>query len=333
MDSGSIRRRTVGQMTAPTRAACAALLLAAGFAGCDKGPGKDTTAAAPTQTPSGFPSRPMASPDQVLARVNNAVITKQDLQAIIDTGKDAMKQQGKDWTPTKEELGQLLDGLVLSELQAQDAIARGLDRKPDIQQRYSMLFRNFFAQEWAMTKMSELEPTQQEIQEIYDQNRAGFVVPEQIQVRQMVLSSEQSAKDALKRLLDGENFVTVAQQMSSRPELAQGQEAQKPVMRRNEKAIAAPGDPKIRELAPALEQAAFAIATEGATSTYVPGPDNNFHIFQLVRRQAPRPQTLAEVTDLIKGELRRRKAVALTDDLRKKAKVTPFPERLEGLAK
>jgi len=217
-------------------------------------------------------------------------------------------------------------------LRAQDAVARGLDRNPDAQYRFWNRFRTFFAQEWVAWQVERTAVTQDEVEKFYKDNQPGFREPEQIRVRQLVVSSEDAAKTVLVRLLQGADFVAVAKETSVRPEAADGALVEQWVLRSADKAAFAPGNDRLRDVRdPTLEQAAFAIDKVGGTSTYVKGADGNYHIFQLVERKAGRQRPLVEVADNIHNFLQVQKIAELSNALRGKAQVELFPERLVDL--
>ncbi len=332
----------------PHLAARGWLVVVVGMAscGCEKLPwtsSSSSTHAAPSaSTPSGttVPSRPAVLPLEIVAKVNSAVISKRDVELALQEARATVEAAGGTWKPLSThddpdqyDLPDLLNDLVTVELRAQDALTRGLDRSPEAQQSFAYLYRTFFAQQWLRWQLDRIKPTPEEISQFYNENKAGFRNPERIRIRQLIVDSEDKAKVALVKLLEGVDFVELAQQVSSQPAAAQGPLVDKWVMRSVEKAAFAPDDQNVRELLdPALEQAAFAIDKEGGLSHYVKGPDGKFHIFQLVKREAGHQKELVEVSDAIRNHLRLKKLNDLTDELKAKAQIERFSERLEGVS-
>lgn len=299
-------------------------------------PSSATPAVATQPAPLMSLPQPIVPPAELIARANGRVIGKRDVELALQDMRSTVEALGQPWKPlsAKEEPNQydlvdLVNDLVIAELRAQDALARGLDRNPDVQQRYRHRFRNFFAQEWVSWQLNRTTVEQAEIDQFYKQNQWGFREPEQIRIRQLVIVSEDQAKATLVKLLEGVDFATVAQQSSIRPEAAQGLLVEQWVMRSAEKAAFAPANDSVRDLKdPVLEQAAFAIDQAGGMSSYVKGADGNFHIFQLVERKAGRQKPLVEVADNIRNFLRLQKLSQLTDELRTKAQIERSPEHL-----
>ena len=311
--------------------------------GCEKLTGASTSApssAKPEIASPGLPSRPPVAPTDVLAKVNDNVITTKDVALTLQDLKATAQALGRPWQPLSVEekpdaydLHDVLDELVMAELRTQDGLSRGLDRKTDVQARFWQRYRSFFSQEWVNAQLDQVtsEVTEAQVEQYYTNNPWAFREPERLRVRQIVVNAEDQARAALVKLLEGVDFVSVAQQVSIRPETAQGPAVDQWVMRGAEKATFAPNDDRVRSLDPALEQAAFAIDKVGGVSSYVNGPDGNFHVFQLVERKEGRQRPLAEVSDNIRNFLRLQTLSRKGDELKKKAKVEVFQERLANV--
>ena len=321
---------------------CRVVLVAglAVLAGCDKiqslmpskPPASGAHTAAMPMASSAQPVQPVVPQTDLIAKINDRVLSKRDIELTIQDLKNTTEALGRTWKPLSEQdLKDLAEGLIMAELRAQDALARGVDRQTDVQQRLQHRLRTFFAQEWVSWQLSRAAVTQKEVDDFYATNQAGFREPEQIRLRQLVFASEEQAKTALVKLLEGSDMATIAS-TSVRPEAATGPLVDQWVLRSNEKAAFAPNNDKVRDLRdPVLEQAAFAIDKIGGTSSYVKGADSNYHIFQLVERKPGRQRPLVEVSDNIRNFLQLRKIEQATEELKTKAKIERAPENLKSV--
>ena len=312
--------------------------------GCEKLPGAATETPAPlANTPASggsFPQPPTVLLSETVAKVNGVAISRQDVELALQETRGNLEASGGTWEslalqdePDRYDLPDVVNDLVALELQARDALSRGIDRQPQAQRDLYYRVRSFYAQQWVRWQLERTQPTEEEIAKFYADNKAGFRRPDRLRVRQLVVDAEDKAKAALVKLLEGVEFVGLAQQMSLQPDAAQGPLADKWVLRSVEKAAFAPGDDTVRELVdPALEQAAFAIEKAGGLSHYVKGGDGRYHIFQLVTRETGTEQPLAEVHDWIKAQLQLERIGTLTEELRTKAAIERFPDRLEGVS-
>lgn len=322
-----------------------------GLAGCDKLPGfSQETPASPQSTASATstassaapaavtPERPAVAPSDVMATVNGVSISKADLKFRIEELKALLKNAGQAWKPlTAEQLDGLLKEMVNTELMSQDAAARGLGRSAEAQQRWEMIRRNFFAQEWLTWNRTRLEVGSGEVEQYYEKNKLGFREPERRRLRQLTVDSEAQAKQALARLLgDSMDFSELVKQISTGANAPTGGMIPEWVMRANEKAFMYGTDADAKaagviSLDPALEAAVFAIDQVNGFSNYVKGSDNRYHIFQLVERKEARQRPSSEVWDSIKNFLLVQKLQEAITELKGKAKVEEFPERLTGI--
>jgi peptidyl-prolyl cis-trans isomerase C len=310
------------------------------IAGCDKIPGlslKKSGQADSGSPATVVPSRPAVAPDEVIATVNDVPLSKQDLEFRVLELKSMVAASGQEWKPlTEQQLTAIVDELVNNELMSQDAAARGVDRSTEARRRWEYLRRNFFVQEWVRGKQGQLDVSSAEVEEYYEKNKPGFRVPERRKLRQISVASEEQAKSILARLLEGNDFSAMAKESSIAPSAPTGGLIPGWVMRANEKAFLYRTDADasaqgVTSLNPALEASAFAIDRVNGLSSYVKGPDNRFHVFQLVEKEGDHTRALKDVWDQIKAFLLMQKAQKEIDALKQAAKVEKFPERASGV--
>lgn len=124
-----------------------------------------------------------------------------------------------------------------------------------------------------------------EVQEYYDAHKKDFLLPERVQVSQILLPTEEKAVEVLKRVENAsdEEFRQAAREESTGPEAAKGG-----VM-----GIYKPGD-----LPDDMAKVIFALE-EGKVSRVVES-SYGYHVFRLDRRFAPQLQPEAEVASSIR---------------------------------
>ncbi len=336
MNRSIVRRCTTGIL----------LVLGLGVVGCDKLPWPFNTikstasihpvTASATTTPTAVtPSKPSVLPADILAMVNGVPISKADVEMRIKELKaltTSLRQPWKSLTP--EQIEAVLKELINTELMSQEAVARGLDRSTEAQRKWEFVRRGFFAQEWLGWNRDRQEISQADVEKYYEQNKLGFREPERRRLRQLTIASEDQAKQALAKLLgESMDFAALAQQISVGATAKDGGMIADWVMRGNEKAYRyrTEEDAKaagIMSLDPVLEAAAFAIDHDNGLSNYVKGPDNRYHIFQLVKHEVGRQLPLNEVQDTIKTYLTIQKLQQSMEALTTQAKIEKFSERL-----
>ena len=284
-------------------------------------------------------ARTNVPPEQLVATVNGAPISKLDVELRLQELKAAVEGAGETWKPLpptapegEASLAALVEDLVTGELASQDAASRGLAREPELQQRWNFLRRSFFSQAWLDWQTRREQATEDEVAKYYQEYQQAFRDPERLRLRQLTIASEDQAKQAVAQLLSGMDVAALARQISSGPTAANGGLLKEWVLRANDKALYAAEDPQTISLDPSLEAAAFAIDQPNRISSYVKGPDGQFHVFQLVEKRAAREKPLAEVHDDIQAALNLDKLNRTLEGLRTKATVQQFPERLQGIS-
>jgi hypothetical protein len=281
----------------------------------------------------------VALPEEVLASVNKVPITKADLEMRIADLKLLVANAGQVWQPlTQQQLEQLLDELIDGELLRQEVISQGIDKQVEVQRRWLAVQRQFFSQEWLNHAQRAANVDDAAIEQFYEQNRPGFREPEQLELRQITVATEEEAKNALAMLYAGSvSFSQLAERISEGPNKDNGGLIEKQIMRANELAALYPTAAEaeaagVMSLAPALETVAFAITQREGISNYAKGPDGRFHIFQLVSREEGRERPLTEVWDNIKTFLTLQSLQQQVNEIKGRATVERFADRLAGIA-
>ncbi len=316
--------------------------------GCDQLPwlskpksdNKQTVKSAPDAhatpvVPSLSPAVPLQ--DRV-AVVNGTMLSTQDLELAVQELKRLTQLYQQEWKPLSAEenpnaldLHDVLTNLTDSELKAQDARARGLDRKTDAQRRLAYLQRGFLSQEWETVQREHALPTEEEIHKFYEENKLGFIEPERIQVSQIVASSLAEAEGVRSKAVQGAVFAQLAAESSVGPGKEAGGDIGwhlKALDHERLRLIGAAPTEKI--FFPQLEAVAFSLEDK-QISQPVRGPDGRYYVVQLTQRKPAEQKTQLQVRDMIAELLTRQQIQDQLAQLRKKAKLEEFPEHLSGV--
>ncbi|MDD5196826.1 MAG: peptidylprolyl isomerase [Candidatus Omnitrophota bacterium] len=152
----------------------------------------------------------------VIAKVNNAPITLEDLDKEIDVYNSLVpedKPENKVTTRDKK-IDYLKNEMVRRTLLYQEALNRGLDRKEEIVQALEKTKQELLVMELIRKEAEKVEVSSKEIEDYYNTYKDQLKEPEERQLREIVLSSEQDAKDVLIQLLQGADFATLAKARS-----------------------------------------------------------------------------------------------------------------------
>lgn len=142
------------------------------------------------------------------------------------------------------------------------------------------------------TVLGHVEASEQEVADYFREHSAELRVPEKVWLRQILVPTENEARDVRRRLQkDPKSFETLARTLSRSPEASRGG-----VM-----GAFAPG-----ELPPELERVAFALTPRAGSD--VARTSLGWHVLRVDRREPGREPTLQESRDRIRSELVRRKS-------------------------
>ena len=313
--------------------------------GCDQMPwqSRENSTASPSAATADPASQPAASSvlipeSERVASVNEAALSMTDMELAVRELKQVMQAYQQPWQPLSAEeradaldLSDVLTNLIETELKAQDAKSRGLNRRTEIQRRYAYLERAFYAQEWDRWQREQAASSEDDIHRFYEQNKAGFTEPEQIHLSQLVTETLAEAETARAQAVQGAVFAQLAREQSVGPGKEQGGDVGWFLRALDHERLRLLGSaPTEGVIFPQLEPVAFALDAN-QVSQPVKGPDGKFYIVQLVERKAARQQTELEVRDAIRELLLLQRRQQQLEELRRKARLTEFTERLENV--
>ena len=323
----------------------AALGMAMGaIAGCEQMPWQPKSPAHNSASSPDAAANPLAAvpPHEVVAKINTGAVSITDLELAVAELRRFVEASDKTWKPLPAQenadeldLYDVLQNLEETELKAQDARARGLDMKPEVSRRLGYLQRGFYAQEWERWERDRAVPTEEQIHQFYEQNKAGFTVPERIHVRQIVTDTLSQAEAIRSQVVQGEGaeFSRIAQEQSIGPGRDRGGDIgwyMRAVDLERQRLLGA--SPTESAFFPQLEPVAFALEVRQASQP-VKGPDGKYVVLELVERTSSRQQTELEVRDAIKDLLTIQTMQQRIAELRAaaKGKIEEFRDRLQAV--
>ncbi len=176
------------------------------LAGCDKiGLAKPKTVSKPK-------SQIQVIKGTVIAKVNNAPIILEDLNREIDAYNamvPADKAEAK-ITTRDQKLNYVKNEMVRRTLLYQDALVKGLDRKDEVNQALEKTKQDLLVMELIRQEAEKVEVSSTDIEDYYNTYKEQLKEPEERQIAEIVVSSEQDAKDVLIQLLQGQDFDDLA---------------------------------------------------------------------------------------------------------------------------
>jgi len=235
----------------------------------------------------------------VLGKAGDFVLRESDLDRILASQPPAVQKRFQD---DPQQRSNIVREIRTKKPNVFRAKKNGFDKRPEIKEQMSYVFDNFISQEYLVKVVTaSVTVPEENLKKYYQEHENDFLLPEQIKVRHILISSTKEsspeekqkarakAETVLQRLNKGEDFSKLAREIS-------------------EDQISAP---KGGELAPItlgktnsedFEKAAFALKT-GETSGIVDTP-YGFHIIKADERQEKRIASFDEARDYIFNKLK-----------------------------
>ncbi len=188
------------------------VLFFGGILGCDK-----INTAASRKVEVGAVSATVIQPKgAVIARVNNIAIGLDDLNQeieIYNANVPADKPELK-ITTKEQKVNYLKNEVIRRTLIYQNALDKGLDRNDDVKQAVAKTKRDLLVLQDIKEIAKNIDVSSKEIEDYYNTYKEQLKEPEERQVREIVVNSEQDAKDLYIQLLQGADFATLAKSNS-----------------------------------------------------------------------------------------------------------------------
>mgnify|MGYP001815205068 CR=1 FL=1 len=155
------------------------------------------------------PPATTATSSEVVATVNGVQITLDDL-AVYTNQRNSRLKTGAESDPKV-----VLDELVGLELMRQEAVRKGLDKKPDIVNEIDQQRRTLLAGAALRDYLQNNQISDEDLRLMYDQQAAQPGM--EYKARHILLPTEAEARNAITRLDEGGDFAEMAKELSTGP--------------------------------------------------------------------------------------------------------------------
>ncbi|OPY68587.1 MAG: putative peptidyl-prolyl cis-trans isomerase Cbf2 precursor [Syntrophorhabdaceae bacterium PtaU1.Bin034] len=256
---------------------------------------------------------------KVVATIDGEKVTMQEFNSELD--KIPMNMKMLVATPSGKK--NFLDRLVVKKLLLKEAKKENLEKDKEFQDRLSDIKEQLIIETLLKKKVStESKFSDQDLQKYYDSHKEEFKKEREIETRQIVVKTEQEAKEIQARIAKGEDFAELAKKYSIDPS-----------------AKTTGGNigyhPK-GTLIPEYEEAAFKLTKVGQIAPPVK-TQLGYHIIKLEGMRAGTYVPFAEVKDFIRQKMMQEKQTEVLqgyiEDLKKNAKVVINEDVLKEEAK
>ena len=254
----------------------------------------------------------------VVAMVNNMPITLEELKediaaynALVPNDKPESRV-----TTREQKISYLKNDMVRRVLLYDDGLARGLDRNDEVTKELDKVKQQLVLMALGKKLTDNIDVSSKDIEDYYNTYKEQLREPEKRQVREIVVNTEQEAKDILIQLLQGADFATLAQQRSKAADAKDG----------GNMGFISKGD-KFAQ----LDKTAFELEVSKVSSIFK-GPEG-FYIIKVEAKRGGEQKTLAQLWDDIKRMLiflKQQQAIEdLVSRLSREAKIEIYEGKVE----
>jgi peptidyl-prolyl cis-trans isomerase C len=241
---------------------------------------------------------PAADPASPVATVNGVVITKGEIAVIAEDIAPTLPQM------SPEQRDEYLTSFAIDmKLVAAEAARQKFSDPADIDQRLAY-FRSKIVMEQFLTKLARDAVTDDAMKKLYDESVKTMPVEEEVRARHILVPTEEEAKKAFDRVKGGEDFATVAKELSKDPGSSDGGDL---------------GYFTKERMVPEFSAAAFALKN-GEISQPVKS-QFGWHVIKVEDRRKKEPPPFEQVKDQIAEYLVRKAQQDLILKLRAEAKI------------
>jgi EpsD family peptidyl-prolyl cis-trans isomerase len=254
-----------------------------------------------------------------VATIDGEKITLQEFNAELDKIPMNMKMMVASQSGKKD----FLDRLIVKKLLLKEAKKGKIEKEKEFQDRLNDIREQLIIESLLKKKVTaESQFKDEDLQKYYDEHKEQFKKGREIQTRQIVVKTEQEAKEIQAKIARGEDFAQLAKQYSIDPS-----------------AKTSGGDigyhPK-GSLIPEFEEAAFKLTKVGQVTPPVK-TQLGYHLIKLEGVKEGSYVPFAEVKDFVRQKMTQEKQTEVLkkyiDDLKKNAKIVIVDEAMRDDAK
>ncbi|MDO8661633.1 MAG: peptidyl-prolyl cis-trans isomerase [Candidatus Omnitrophota bacterium] len=238
----------------------------------------------------------------IVAKVNNISIGLDDFNQEVDIyNANVPPEKPELKLATREQkINYLKNEIVRRTLLYQDALDKGLDRNEDVVRALEKTKMDLLVLQLIKDVTQKVDVSSKEIEDYYNTYKEQLKEPEERQLREIVLTSEQDAKDILIQLLQGGDFATLAKDRSRSASAKDGGDL---------------GFIKKGVKSAQFDAVAFSDSLEiGKISSIFKAPDG-YYIIKLEAKRGGKQKPLSEMWDDIKRGLTFLKQQQMVEDL------------------
>jgi len=247
----------------------------------------------------------------ILATVDGYKITKEDVQAVMNsmgvrTNYDALPDSVKK---------KVLDQIIEQQLLQEKALKSGIERDKEYKEALNKLKNRLALDIWMKKQLEKIKISDKEAKKVYEEHKNSFQRPESVHARHILLKTEEEAK----KVIDELNKIPKSKLKSKFEELAKTKSTGPSASRGGDLGTFGRG-----QMVKPFEKAAFALKVGEFTKEPVK-TQFGYHVIYVEEKNPAQTIPFDQVKDRIKQNLKmekfKEKMQKIAKDLRAKAKV------------
>jgi peptidyl-prolyl cis-trans isomerase C len=246
-----------------------------------------------------------AAGDVVVATVNGEKIYKKDVMEAI---KSIPRLQGADAATQASVFPNVLEQVVTERLVVEATKKSKIEADPEYQKRLEAA-KDMIGNQLFVERILKDKVTDAAVKNAYEEYKKENAGKEELKARQILVATEEEAKQVIKDLDAGQKFEELAKKRSTGPSAQNGGEI--------------PGYFVKEEMLPEISGVAFGLSPGGYTKTPIKS-QFGWHIIKVEDKRKRVVSELKDVEGALRNKLTQEAVNTLTRDLRSKAKVELF---------
>lgn len=256
-----------------------------------------------------------ASSEEILAKVNNKVITVSDFNNRLSI----IPKEVLEYYKSKEGREKLLNDLVEETALLDEVDNLKIEQTPEAKKELELARKQVLIMLLVKKEVeSKINITEGEIKDFYDKNKIYFKKPDTIKVSHILLKTQKEAEEILNMLKAGKNFETLAKEKSTCPSAKAGGDL---------------GWVEKGQMVKEFDDAAF-LLNEGQISSIIK-TKFGYHVIKVFKKiigqYAPLKEVKSQIIDELKDQKKEKMIIYYKEDLKKKKNIVINKELLNKI--
>ncbi|MCX5702210.1 MAG: peptidyl-prolyl cis-trans isomerase [Candidatus Omnitrophica bacterium] len=257
----------------------------------------------------------------VIAKVGDLSITLEQLEQEVKNYNDLVQDSASKITTREQKIVYLNEELIRRYLLYLEAAAKKLDEKPKTQELLRSMEINVLANQFLQDEVGGLTVTSSEVEDFYNLYKEQYRQEEERKIREILVNTEDEAKEAMIELLKGTDFASLATQRSRAESASRGGDLG--FIKRGQM-----GADFSR-----FEEVVFSRSLDAGQTSNIFKDKNGYYVIKVEEIRGGQAKSLSEVWDEIKRSVlflkQQQKLQEIINGLTKNTKVVVYEDKIK----